>query len=204
MGGAKLDKVDLIKQSLSKSNKVLIGGALAFSFLKAKGYKVGLSKVDSTSTIIAKKILKKWSSRKLVLPLDFIVTNKFNSRAKEEIVKFNQIKQGQIALDIGPETIKLFCKHLIKAKTIVWNGPMGYFEWSKYSKGTKEVGRFLGKVNANKIAGGGETSEAIHRFHLTHNLTHISTAGGASLTFLSGKEMPGIKALERSYKKLKP
>jgi len=201
LGGAKLDKTDFMLQALKKADKVLIGGALGFPFLKAKGYQIGQSKINSTSVINAKKILKKWSSKKLVLPIDFLVTDKLSPMAKVKERNYNQIGTHEIALDIGPKTIELFKKYLNKAKTVVWNGPLGYSEWANLSKGTKEIGRFLGKVKAFKLVGGGETSEAIHKFHLSHNLTYVSSSGGATIMYLSGKELPGIKALERNYKK---
>jgi 3-phosphoglycerate kinase len=203
LGGAKLDKTDLLLQALKKADKILIGGALAFPFLKAKGYQIGQSKNDSQSTKNAKLILKKWSSKKIILPLDFLVTERLSPQSKVEIRDYNQISPHQIALDIGPKTIMHFKKHLSTAKTIVWNGPLGYSEWANFAQGTKEIGRFLGKVKAFKLVGGGETSEAIHKFHLAHNFTYVSPSGGATLTYLSGKELPGIKALERNYKQKK-
>jgi phosphoglycerate kinase len=201
VGGAKLDKTDFMLQALKKADKVLIGGALGFPFLKAKGYQIGQSKINSTSVTNAKKILKKWSSKKLVFPIDFLVTNRLSPMAKVEERNYNQIGTHEIALDIGPKTIELFKKYLNKSKTVVWNGPLGYTEWANFSKGTKEIGRFLGKVKAFKLVGGGETSEAIHKFHLTHNFTYVSSSGGATIMYLSGKELPAIKALERNYKK---
>lgn len=203
MGGAKLDKIDLIKQALKKADKILIGGALAFSFLKAKGIKVGLSKTDKGSVKLAKRILKKWSAKKIVLPIDFAVAEKLVPNAKSKIVAYHEIKSNQVALDLGPGTIKMFQRYLSKAKTVVWNGPLGYFEWAKFATATKEIGRSLDKLNAVKVAGGGETTEAIHKFHLAHNFTHISTGGGAALQFLSGKKMPGIIALEKNYTRFK-
>ena len=203
MGGAKLNKIELIKQAFHKADYILIGGALAFAFLRAKGIPVGMSKTDRESVENARKILKDKASRKIILPLDFLASEKFSSRAKAEIVGFNRIKSNQIALDIGPETIKLFKIYLRKAHTIVWNGPLGYFEWVQFSKGTKEIGKFIGSLTATSICGGGETVEAIRKFHLQHNLTHLSTGGGASLEFLSGKKLPGIEALENSYKRFK-
>ncbi|MFA6460979.1 MAG: phosphoglycerate kinase [Candidatus Woesearchaeota archaeon] len=202
MGGAKLDKIDLIKQALKRADRLLIGGALAFTFLKSRGINVGMSKVDTNALPLAKDILKKhW--RKIVLPVDFVVTEEFKMHAKTSVVGYNQIKNNQIALDIGPKTREGFEHYLSQAKIIVWNGPLGYMEWSQFAQGTKEIGRFLGQVDCVKIAGGGETSEAIHKFHLEHNFTHVSTGGGASLDFLSGKKMPGIDALQESYRRLK-
>jgi 3-phosphoglycerate kinase len=199
MGGSKLDKIDLIKQALKKADKILIGGALAFSFLRAKGVQVGLSKVDAPSIRRAKELLKLKLAKKIILPIDFLVAEKFSAQAKEKAVKYNEIKSGEIALDLGPQTINFFKGYLNKAKTVVWNGPLGYYEWVKYANSTKKISRILGKVNALKVCGGGETSLAIHKFHLTHNFSHVSTAGGASLTFLSGKKMPGLDALIKNY-----
>ncbi|MFH0701680.1 MAG: phosphoglycerate kinase [Candidatus Woesearchaeota archaeon] len=199
MGGAKLDKIDLINQALKRADYLLIGGALAFTFLKARGINVGMSKVDLASVPLAQQILKKQED-KIILPIDFIVANEFKMRAKSFIVPYNGIGNGQMALDIGPKTIEVFKHYLKRAKVIVWNGPLGYFEWAKFAQGTKEIGRFLGEVECIKIAGGGETSAAIHKFNLNHNFTHVSTGGGASLDFLSGKKMPGIDALQENYK----
>ena len=199
MGGAKLDKVDLIEQALQKADYILIGGALAFAFLKAKMISVGMSKVDAASVDTARKILQKSSSKKIILPVDFVTGNEFSMMADTEVVPFNQIKSHQIALDIGPESVKLFKTYLRKAHTIVWNGPLGKFEWAKFAAATRELGRFIGKLTAISICGGGETAKAIKKFHL-QDLTHVSTGGGASLMFLSGKKLPGIEALEKNYK----
>ena len=203
LGGAKLDKIDLFHQALRKADIVLVGGALAFSFLKARGISVGLSKVDSKSVNAAKQILQLKESSKIVLPLDFVVTKKIEPRGPCNIVKSNCIGGTQTALDIGPETIELFKIYLRQAQTIVWNGPLGYFEWAQYATGTREIARILAKLTATTICGGGETAEAIAKFHLTHHFTHVSTGGGAALEFLAGKSLPGIVALEQNYKKYK-
>ena len=201
MGGSKLKKVDFIKSALDKADNILIGGALAFSFLKAKKIQTGMSKTDHDSAIAASKILKINEAKKIILPIDFLAAESISTRAKGTIVKYNQIKNNQIGLDIGPETIKLFQKYLRHAHTIVWNGPLGYFELSQFAISTKEIGRFIGKLTATTICGGGETAEAIRKFHLEHNLTHLSTGGGAALVFLSGKRLPAITALEENYLK---
>ncbi len=203
MGGAKLNKIDLINQALHKADYILIGGALAFSFLRAKGINVGASKIDPESVTLAAKILKSEAAKKIILPVDFIAAVDFSPRAKTDIVPFNQIQHNQVALDLGPKTINLFKQYLRKAHTIVWNGPLGYFEWAKFAHSTKEIGRFLGKLTATAICGGGETVEAVRKFHLEHYFTHVSTGGGAALTFLSGQEFPGITALEKNYKMFK-
>ncbi len=203
LGGAKLNKVELIRQAFQKADQILIGGALAFSFLKAKGYSVGMSKIDAESVQIAKHLLKSSSAKKIILPIDFVVTGKVAYHTKTEIVNCKEIASHQMALDLGPKTIELFKKILFKAKTVVWNGPLGYFESAQFAVGTKEIGRFLGKVKALKVAGGGETSEMIYKFQLEHNFSHVSTGGGAALTFLAGKPMPGLAALERNYQRYK-
>ncbi len=202
MGGAKLDKVDLLQQALRKADNVLIGGALAFPFLKAQGIPVGLSKCSSQSVEIVQKLLQH-HPKKIILPVDFVVAESFSSRASAQVVTYNRIQHQQIALDLGPETIKLFKRYLRKGQTIVWNGPLGYFEWVKFSQATKEIGRFIGSLTATSIVGGGETAEAMRKFHLDHTFTHLSTGGGAALEFLAGKTLPGIAALERSYKKFR-
>ncbi len=203
LGGAKLDKIDLLKQAFHKADTILISGAIALSFLKAQGIPVGLSKADSESVNAAKHILKLKESSKIILPVDFRVTEKVAPREPSQIVTYNNITNSQTALDIGPETIKLFKMHLRKAQTIVWNGPLGYFEWAQYAAGTREIARAMAKLTATTICGGGETAEAIHKFHLAHHFTHVSTGGGAALEFLAGKQLPGIVALEQNYKKYK-
>lgn len=200
MGGAKLDKIDLINTALKKADLILIGGALAFSFLKAQEISVGMSKIDVNSIAVAKEILDKYPE-KIILPIDFIVAEEFNMNAKTSVAWYNKIGNNQIALDIGPGSIDLFERYMQSAKLVVWNGPLGYFEWAKFANGTRQITRYLGQLNAIKIAGGGETSAAINKFNLAHNFTHVSTGGGAALEFLSGKRLPGIDALEKSYRK---
>ncbi len=201
LGGAKLDKIELINQALQKADYILVGGALAFPFLRAQGIQVGISKCDSTSVELARKILAEKYGRKIILPLDFVAADYFSAQAKTEIVKYNHLSSTQMGLDVGPETIKLFTMYLRKAKTIVWNGPLGYYEWAKFATATKKIGRVLGHLTATSIVGGGETADALHKFRLEHNVTHVSTGGGASLAFLSGEELPALKALEENWKK---
>ncbi len=198
MGGAKLHKIDLLKLALKKADSILIGGALPFAFMKAKGINIGMSKTDVYSVRAAKKLLtSRVAKKKLILPIDFKVSETFSANSKPKTVDFNKIETKQIALDLGPETIKLFRFHLQKAKTIVWNGPLGYFEWSNYAIATREIGRFISRLDATTICGGGETAEAVHKFHLQSKLTHVSTGGGASLAFLAGKKLPGLEALKK-------
>ncbi len=199
LGGAKLDKVELIEQALQKADYLLIGGALAFPFIRAQGIQIGMSKCDPAAVELAKKILAGRDGRKIILPLDFVAADHFSAQAKTEIVRYNHLSSTQMGLDVGPETIKLFTTYLRKARTIVWNGPLGYYEWAKFATATKEIGRVLGHLTATSIVGGGETADALHKFRLEHNITHISTGGGASLAFLSGEELPALKALEANY-----
>lgn len=203
MGGTKLDKVDLIKQALKKADKILIGGALAFSFLRAKGFSVGQSKIDLTSIATARKILKKRQAKKIILPLDFVAADSFSSMAKTEIVGGGEIPVDKICLDLGPKTIQLFKRHLRQARTIVWNGPLGYFEWAKFATATREIARFISSLTATSICGGGETTAAIEKYHLQHKMTHVSTGGGSALLFLSGKKIPAITALEKNYRRFR-
>ncbi len=204
LGGAKLDKIDLIQQALQKADYILIGGALSFAFLKAKNISVGQSKTDTKSVHIAKSILNSPHAKKIILPIDFITTTKMSPNTKTSIRNYNQIQTTEIALDLGPKTIALFKHHLRKAHTIIWNGPLGYYEWNKFAQATKDIGRFISTLTAITIVGGGETAAAMHKFHLHHKLTHVSTGGGASLEFLSGKILPGILALNENKKKFPP
>lgn len=201
IGGAKLDKVDLIEKALERADHLLIGGALAFPFLKAQGVKVGMSKVEGESVEVARKILAQSSAKKIVLPVDFVAADDFSATAESQVVAYNQIGSQQMGLDIGPQTIKLFKSYLNKALTIVWNGPLGKYEWAKFATGTKEIGRYIGKLTATSLCGGGETADAINKFHLQHEITHVSTGGGAALMFLSGKKLPGLVALGKNYDK---
>jgi len=201
LGGAKLDKIELLEQAFKKADYILIGGALAFAFMKAKGIPIGMSKTDVKSVHSAKKILRRKEAKKLILPRDFLATEKMVYSAKAKIVKYNEIDNKSICLDLGPETVKLFKQYLRKAHTIVWNGPLGYYEWAAFAYATKEIGRTLGNLTAVSIVGGGETADAMIKFKLEHKVTHVSTGGGASLEFLAGKKLPGIEALKRKVRK---
>ncbi len=203
LGGAKLDMIDLVNKALQQADQILIGGAIAFSFLRAKKIPVGMSKVDPQSVETALHILQQRGAHNIILPRDFVVTESFSPTAKTKIVKYNQLQNNQIGLDLGPKTIALFKKHLYQARTIVWNGPLGYYEWAAFSTATKEIGRFIGSLTATSIAGGGETADALHKFHLDHQLTHVSSGGGAALEFLAGKKLPGLTALEQNHKQFR-
>lgn len=201
LGGAKLDKVEFFQQALQRADIILVGGALAFPFLRAQGYSIGMSRCNGEAVRVAKDILRTRGkgAKKLVLPIDFVVADDFSLTAKSRIVSATEIPTTSFGLDIGPQTVELFKRYLEKARTIVWNGPLGYFEWEKYSRGTKEIGRYIAALPAVSIIGGGETAAAMHKFHLDLKLTHVSTGGGAAIEFLAGKRLPGMEVLERSY-----
>ena len=197
LGGAKVsDKIGVIENLLPKCDAILIGGGMAYTFLKAEGKSIGNSKLEKDKLDLAKSILTKAKTlkREILLPIDHVVVDNIAADAKTEIVGEN-IPGEKIAVDIGPKTIALFEGKLKSAKTIVWNGPLGIFEMDVFSKGTQEIAKFIGTLAATTIIGGGDTAAAIAKFQLEDKMTHISTGGGASLEFLEGKVLPGIAAL---------
>jgi phosphoglycerate kinase len=199
MGGAKLKKVELLENAFKKADCILIGGALAFSFLKARGISVGHSMVDKDSVRLARQVLMHKNAWKIILPLDFNCAKNISTKAKVIERNFNKIGNDEIGLDIGPKTVELFELYLRKAKTVVWNGPMGYFEISKFAKSSRHLAKVIAEIPVFSICGGGETSAMIKKFKLVKGFTHISTGGGASLAYLSGNKLPGIQALEDNY-----
>ncbi len=199
MGGAKLSKVGLMKKALTKADYILVGGALPFPFMRAQGKEVGMSKLDADAITVAKALLKTTHAHKLIFPVDFAVAPSMELRASRSVVRVNRIASSMFALDIGPETVALFETYLRKAKTIVWNGPLGYFESARFAQGTKDIARYISKLTATTIVGGGETEEAVRKFRLEDSLTHVSSGGGASLEFLEGKKLPALEALSRNY-----
>ncbi|MCM8800994.1 MAG: phosphoglycerate kinase [Candidatus Omnitrophica bacterium] len=197
LGGGKVsDKIGVIENLLPKCDVVLIGGGMAYTFLKAGGKSIGNSKLEKEKLDLAKSILEKAKQLKkeFLLPVDHVVVDKIEPNAKIELVN-EDIPQTKIGVDIGPKTIALFQNRLTSAKTIVWNGPLGIFEMEPFSKGTREIAVFISKLKAISIIGGGDTVAAITKFGLENKITHISTGGGASLEFLEGKSLPGISAL---------
>ncbi|MEK1431751.1 phosphoglycerate kinase [Limosilactobacillus fermentum] len=195
LGGAKVsDKIGVINNLLDKADKVIVGGGMTYTFYAAKGIKIGNSLVEEDKIDVAKEILEK-AGDKLVLPVDNVVADKFANDANTKVVE-GDIDDGWMALDIGPKSIEEFKKVLADAKTVVWNGPMGVFEMSKFAKGTLEVGQFLGTLEgATTIVGGGDSTAAAKQLGISDKLTHISTGGGASLAYLEGDVLPGIAAI---------
>jgi 3-phosphoglycerate kinase len=197
LGGAKVsDKIGVIDNLLPKCDAIIIGGGMAYTFLKAQGRSIGNSKLEKDKLDLAKSLLDKAAAMKkeIVLPVDHVIVDTVDPKAATQICG-QDIPDGKIAVDVGPKTIELFNKKLSAAKTIVWNGPLGIFEMDAFSKGTEAVGKFLSTLKAVTIIGGGDTAAAVAKFKLQDKMTHISTGGGASLEFLEGKNLPGIAAL---------
>jgi len=197
LGGSKVsDKIKVINNLLPKCDAIIIGGGMAYTFLKAQGKEIGNSKLEKDRLDLAKSILE--NARKLgkeiLLPIDNVAVKEIKEDAKVEIVGEN-IPDGLIAVDIGPETVKLFTAKLKSAKAIVWNGPVGIFEMPAFSNGTRSIAEFIAGLKCVSIIGGGDTAAAIAKFKLEDKMTHISTGGGASLEFLEGKILPGVAAL---------
>jgi 3-phosphoglycerate kinase len=198
LGGAKVsDKIGVIENLLPKADVILIGGGMAYTFLKAQGKTIGNSKLEKDKLDLAKSILEKAAQLKkeLVLPVDHLVVDNIAPDAKVEFTVGADIPEGKIAVDIGPQTIKLFREKLKPAKTVIWNGPLGIFETDAFSKGSAEIARFISSLGATTIIGGGDTAACVAKFKLEDKMTHISTGGGASLEYLEGKILPGVAAL---------
>ncbi|MGM0496059.1 MAG: phosphoglycerate kinase [Bacillota bacterium] len=199
LGGAKVsDKIGVIENLLKISDKVLIGGGMAYTFMKALGYNIGDSIVENDKLDLAKSLIDN-SEGKLILPVDIVVAEEFSEDADYRVTKYKNIKPNETGMDIGPDTIKQFKKHLKGAKTVVWNGPVGVFEFENFAKGTKAVCEILAKMkNTKTIIGGGDSAAAAIQMGYKDDFTHISTGGGASLQFLEGKELPGIESIDDS------
>ncbi|MFW5794468.1 MAG: phosphoglycerate kinase [Bacillota bacterium] len=199
LGGAKVsDKIGVIENLLAIADKVLIGGGMAYTFMKALGYKIGDSIVENDKLDLAKSLIEK-AKGKLILPVDIVVAEEFSEDANYRVTNYKDIKPNETGMDIGPKTIKQFKKHLKGAKTVVWNGPVGVFEFENFAKGTKAVCEILAKMKDTKtIIGGGDSAAAAIQMGFKDDFTHISTGGGASLQFLEGKELPGIESIDDS------
>lgn len=208
LGGAKVsDKIGVIDNLLKKADKILIGGAMMFTFLKAQGYKIGASKCEDDKLDVAKEILSNAKQLKVdfVLPTDAVCARELKNGAEKKTVKLSDgIPDGWMGLDIGPETVKLFKSKLNGAKTVVWNGPMGVFEIDDFAVGTKEIAETLANMKqATTVVGGGDSASAMDKFGLSEKVSHVSTGGGASLEFLEGKELPGIASISDAKKNVR-
>lgn len=204
LGGAKVSgKLEVLETLLNKVDKVVIGGGMAFTFLKAMGYSVGKSLVEDELIPTARKIMEKASKKgvKFYLPVDCVVANAFEANATNFIATVQEIPEGWMALDIGPASTTLFAETLRDAKTVIWNGPMGVFEMDAFSRGTFALAEAVANCFATTIIGGGDTDSAVRKAGVENRVSYISTGGGAFLELLEGKTLPGVKALEIKVKK---
>lgn len=196
IGGKKIsDKLGVIENLLDRVDSILLGGGLIFNFFKAKGYEIGNSILEEEFIEKAHSLLKE---PKIHLPVDVVIGDSFNNSANQRVVKSENIPEGWWGMDVGEETIKNYKEEILKARTIVWAGPMGVFEFERFAKGTREIGEGIVKATergAVSVVGGGDTLSALKKFGLVDKVTHASTGGGASLEFLEGKELPGITSL---------
>ena len=198
LGGAKVsDKIGVIDSLLEKVDTLMIGGGMAYTFFKAQGYEVGNSICEMDKLDLAKEAMEKAKQKgvKFMLPVDTKVGKEFKPDTESKIVSYTEIPADWEGFDIGPETIKMFEEELRKAKTVVWNGPLGLFEFDQFAIGTNAIAKVLSEIDATTIIGGGDSAAAVKKAGLEDKMTHISTGGGASLEFLEGKKLPGIEAL---------
>jgi len=199
MGGAKIsDKIKLIENLLNTADKILIGGGMANTFIRAQGHETGTSLVEEDALPEAKRLLGMAGDR-LVLPVDFVVADKFDANAEAETVPADSIPSGKMALDIGPKSLEAFKQALQGAKMVIWNGPMGVFEFPRFAKATNQLAELLAEQveqGTEVIIGGGDSAAAVTKAGLADKMSHISTGGGASLEYLEGKVLPGVAALD--------
>lgn len=195
LGGAKVaDKIGVIENLVTKADKILIGGGMAFTFLKAKGYEIGKSLLDEENIEFCKRILKEYPD-KIVLPVDFAVTNEYTNDEEYRLKDIENFAENEMGLDLGPKTIKLFSDELLKAKLVIWNGPLGVYEFEKYKYATDEILKYLVDNNIKTILGGGDSVAAAEKAGVKDKVYHASTGGGATLEYLEGKKLPGIEAI---------
>ena len=198
LGGSKVSsKIGVINNLLEIADTIIIGGGMAYTFSAAQGGKIGNSLLESEWMDYANEMVKKAADKgvKLLLPVDTVIADRFAPDADTAVVKAGQIPDGWEGLDIGPETVKLYCTAVADAGTVIWNGPMGVFEFDKFAVGTRAVAEALSKTDAITIVGGGDSAAAVEQLGYADKMTHISTGGGASLEFLEGKELPGVACL---------
>lgn len=198
LGGAKVaDKIGVIDNLLNLVDSLLIGGGMAYTFLKAQGHEIGDSLLDPEGLDVAKNAQAKAREKgvQLLLPVDVVAADKFDANANTKVVASNQIEAGWQGLDIGPKTIEKFIDVIKQSRMVVWNGPVGVFEMEKFSKGTRALADALANSNVTSIIGGGDTAAAVEQFGLAERMSHVSTGGGASLEMLEGKTLPGVAAL---------
>ncbi|MDR0880294.1 MAG: phosphoglycerate kinase [Clostridioides sp.] len=200
LGGAKVsDKLDVINNLLDKVDNLIIGGGMAYTFLKAQEYEIGTSLLEEDKIDYAKDMMKKAEEKgvKLLLPVDVVMAEKFAEDAEPIVTEGADVKVGYMGLDIGPKTVEKFVSTVKESKTVVWNGPMGVFEFANFANGTLEIAKAMAELtDATTIIGGGDSAAAVNQLGFGDKMTHVSTGGGASLEFLEGKELPGIISLD--------
>lgn len=199
IGGAKVStKIGVLEKLIEKVNVLIIGGGMSYTFLKAKGFEVGNSLVETDKVNLAFELIKKADEKgvKMMLPIDHTVADKVEATAKIKTIERNAFLPQMIGVDIGPKTIRVFKKEIKYGKTILWNGPMGIFEIDKFAKGTNQIAKALAACSGITVVGGGDSVAAVNKIGIADKIDHVSTGGGASLEFLEGKELPGIKALQ--------
>jgi len=199
IGGAKIsDKIGVMENILEKVDYLLVAGGMCATFFKALKYDVGASSVEEDKLDLARRLMDRADKRgiKLMLPSDVVVGNRFSEDAESKVVSASNIPAGWYIMDIGPKTLGAFVATLRECETIIWNGPVGVFEYAEFSKGTHDIANLLARLDATTIIGGGSTAEAVEEIGLADKMTHVSTGGGASLKFLEGKTLPGVAALQ--------
>ena len=199
IGGAKIsDKIGVMENILEKVDYLLVAGGMCATFFKALKYDVGASSVEEDKLDLARRLMDRADKRgiKLMLPSDVVVGNRFSADAESKVVSASNIPAGWYIMDIGPQTLGTFVATLRECETIIWNGPVGVFEYAEFSKGTRDIANLLARLDATTIIGGGSTAEAVEKIGLADQMTHVSTGGGASLKFLEGKTLPGVAALQ--------
>lgn len=199
LGGAKVsDKIGVIENLMNKVDTILIGGGMAYTFFKAKGYEIGKSLLEEDKIDLAKQLMNKAEEKnvRLVLPVDNVVAKEFSNDSEYKTVKSDSIPQDMMGMDIGEETRQLFGSIIKEARTVIWNGPMGVFEMENFAKGTEAIAKAMVECKGTTIIGGGDSAAAVEKTGLGDKMTHISTGGGASLEFFEGKILPGIEAID--------
>lgn len=195
LGGAKVeDKIGVISNLVKIADHILIGGGMAYTFLKAKGFEIGESLVDNNHVDFCKEMIEKYPD-KIVLPIDVVCASEINADAAIAVRNITMINNVEMGLDIGPRTLELFAEYLKDSKIVIWNGPMGVFEIEQFAKGTKGICEVLVNINGKTIVGGGDTAAAVIKYGYQDKMTHVSTGGGASLELLEGKDLPGISII---------
>ena len=196
LGGSKVsDKIGVTLNLVKKADYILIGGGMSFTFLRAKGYNIGKSLLDEDSIAFCTNILNDYPN-KIIIPIDIVETNEISNNSDYNITDVSKIDENKIGVDIGPKTIALFKEYIEKSKLVVWNGPVGIFEYDHFANGTKELCKILSSIDATTIIGGGDTAAAVIKYGYKDKVTHVSTGGGASLELLEGKNLPGIEAID--------